>query len=166
MPLIPSSSERPTGSNHDLMQIDDSKHKVYIHDLDAEILDTEPLGENLIILPDIEKHLLEYRLPPPVIPTADSPKNKQLILYNVPGSLTVSDEQDSVRRIIIETRARARAKQEALQNKMPDNQPRVPFRGNIIENRHVVCGSSADLQSTSSFDQHSTEADVMELDVE
>ena len=37
----------------------------------------------------------------------------QMVLYNVPSSLTVPEEQDSVRRAILETRARARQRQRA-----------------------------------------------------
>jgi len=34
--------------------------------------------------------------------------NQQLVLYNIPSSLTIPEEKDSVRKAIIETRARAR----------------------------------------------------------
>ena len=96
------------------MQIDDSKHKVYIYDLDAELSESESDDGKLVFLPDIEKHLRESRIPPSVLANSDGELagNKQLVLYNVPTSLTVPEEQDSVRKAIIEARARVRAKQE------------------------------------------------------
>ena len=99
------------------MHLDDSKHKVYIYDLDAELSDSESSSDEgkLVFLPDIEKHLRETRIPPRVLANSEGElagNNLQLVLYNVPSSLTVPEEQDSVRRAIVETRARARARQE------------------------------------------------------
>ncbi|EHK97391.1 hypothetical protein GLAREA_08061 [Glarea lozoyensis ATCC 20868] len=99
----------------DVMQLDDSKHKVYIYDLDAELSDSgESDDGKLVFLPDIEKHLRESRIPSSLLASGDGDLagNSQLVLYRVPSSLTVPEEQDSVRKAIIETRARARAKQE------------------------------------------------------
>ncbi len=101
----------------DMMQLDDTKHKVYIYDLDAELSDGESSSDEgkLIFLPDIQKHLRETRIPPRILANNDGElagNNLQLVLYNVPSSLTVPEEQDSVRRAILETRARARARQE------------------------------------------------------
>ena len=99
------------------MHLDDSKHKVYIYDLDAELSDSESSSDEgrLVFLPDIGKHLRETRIPPQVLANSEGElagNNLQLVLYNVPSSLTVPEEQDSVRRAIVETRARARARQE------------------------------------------------------
>jgi hypothetical protein len=97
------------------MQLDDSKHKVYIYDLDAELSDSgESDDGKLIFLPDIEKHLRESRIPPSLLANSarELASNQQMVLYSVPSSLTVPEEQDSVRKAIIETRARSRAKQE------------------------------------------------------
>ena len=97
------------------MQLDDSKHKVYIYDLDAELSDSESSDDGrLVFLPDIQKHLRETRIPPSVLANSEGELaglNNQLVLYNVPRSLTVPAEQDSMRKAIIETRARARVKQ-------------------------------------------------------
>jgi hypothetical protein len=101
------------------MQLDDTKHKVYIHDLDAELSDSESSDEGkLVFLPDIEKHLREIRIPPSILANNEGELagNKQLVLYNVPSSLTVPKEQDSVRKAIIEARARHRAKQGLNEN--------------------------------------------------
>jgi hypothetical protein len=101
------------------MQLDDSKHKVYIYDIDAELSDSSESDDGkLVFLPDIEKHLRESRIPPSILANSDGELagNSQLVLYNVPHSLTVPEEQDSVRKAIIETRARARAKQDQKRN--------------------------------------------------
>lgn len=103
----------------DIMQLDNSKHKVYIYDLDAELSDSgESDDGKLVFLPDIRKHLRESRIPPSIRANSDGELagNNQLVLYNIPSSLTVPEEQDSVRKAIIETRARARAKQEQKRN--------------------------------------------------
>jgi hypothetical protein len=96
------------------MQVDDSKHKVYIYDLDAELSESESDDDKLVFLPDIEKHLRESRIPPSVLANSEGELagNKQLVLYNVPSSLSVPEAQDGVRKAIIEARARVRAKQE------------------------------------------------------
>ncbi len=101
----------------DIMQLDNTKHKVYIYDLDAELSDGESSSDEgkLVFLPDIERHLRETRIPPRILANNEGElagNNLQLVLYNVPSSLTVPEEQDSVRRAIVETRARARARHE------------------------------------------------------
>ena len=101
------------------MQLDDSKHKVYIYDLDAELSDSgESDDGKLVFLPDIKKHLRESRIPPPILANSEGELagNNQLVLYNIPSSLTIPEEQDSVRKAIIETRARAKAKQDQKRN--------------------------------------------------
>ncbi|KAG0651703.1 hypothetical protein D0Z07_2081 [Hyphodiscus hymeniophilus] len=106
--------------DHDIMEVDDTKHKVYIYDLDAELSDSESSDDGrLVFLPDIRKHLRDTRIPPTIFANSEGElagMNNQMVLYNVPTSLTVPEEQDSVRRAIIETRARARAKQEQKRN--------------------------------------------------
>ncbi len=92
------------------MQLDDTKEKVYIHNLDQELADIESEEERLVFLPDIEKKL--GKIPKSVLIGHSQPAaNTQMVLYNVPSSLTVAPEQDNVRKAIIETRARAREKQ-------------------------------------------------------
>lgn len=97
------------------MEVDDTKHKVYIYDLDAELSDSETSDDGrLVFLPDIQKHLRDTRIPPMILANSEGELagNNQLVLYNVPSSLTVPEEQDSVRKAIIETRARAQARQQ------------------------------------------------------
>ncbi|KAI4141886.1 MAG: hypothetical protein L6R39_005147 [Caloplaca ligustica] len=99
-----------TKAQCDSMQLDDTKDKVYIHDLAAEIADLESDEETPLFLPDVEKKL--SKIPLSVL-TGKSPPvtSNQLVLYNVPSSISVPEEQDGVRRAIIESRARARERQ-------------------------------------------------------
>jgi len=121
----PTQNEEPKpksrqNTDEDVMQLDDSKHKVYIYDLDAELSDSSESDDGkLVFLPNIEKHLRENRIPASIRANSEGElagNNLQLVLYNVPSSLTVPEEQDSVRKAIIETRARARAKQDQKRN--------------------------------------------------
>ena len=92
------------------MQLDNTKEKVYIHNLDQELADIESEEERLVFLPDIEKKL--GKIPKSLLTGHSQPAaNTQLVLYNIPSSLTVAPNQDNVRKAIIETRARAREKQ-------------------------------------------------------
>jgi len=120
----PSKSKASTQTHSDdTMQLDNTKHKVYIYDLDAELSDTESDDGKLVFLPDIEKHLRETRIPPSILANSDGELagNSQLVLYTVPSSLTVPEEEDSVRRAIIEARARARVKQDQKRNANTQN---------------------------------------------
>lgn len=97
------------------MHLDDTKHKVYIYDLDAELSESESSDDGrLVFLPNIEKHLRESRIPASILANSEGELagNNQLVLYNIPSSLTIPEEQDNVRKAIIETRARAREKQD------------------------------------------------------
>ncbi|KAF1992140.1 hypothetical protein K402DRAFT_306251, partial [Aulographum hederae CBS 113979] len=93
------------------MQIEETPHRIYIHDLDAELsCDSEPESTPLrpIFLPDIEKHIT--RLPPYLL-SGNEPSNaahREMVLYQVPSSLSVPEERDSVRKAILEARARVR----------------------------------------------------------
>ena len=96
------------------MRVDDSKYKVYIYNIDDELSssDSEHDDGRLVFLPDIEKHLSANRIPPAVLANSDGElAGMQLVLYNPPTSLTVPQEQDSVRKAIIESRARFRERQ-------------------------------------------------------
>ena len=95
------------------MQLDDTKDKVYIHNLDDELADVESEEEKLVFLPDIEKKLaMTGRIPKSVLLGEGYPSvGNEMVLYSVPSSLSVPEEQDKVRKAIIESRARAREKQ-------------------------------------------------------
>lgn len=96
------------------MQLDDSKYKVYIYDIDDELSssESEPEEGKLVFLPDIEKHLRATRIPPHILANDEGQlAGMQMVLYNEPTSLTIPQEQDSVRKAIVESRARMRERQ-------------------------------------------------------
>lgn len=92
------------------MEVDETRDRVYIHDLDKELEDVESDDgkERLIFLPDIEKHF--NKLPHQVLTGGGQDANRELVLYSVPKSLSVDEGHDSVRKAIIEARQRAREK--------------------------------------------------------
>ncbi|KAK5705701.1 hypothetical protein LTR17_021436 [Elasticomyces elasticus] len=103
------------GEREELMQVDDTANRVYIHDLDAELAeDDSPTSSHppLVFLPDIEARL--SKLPRQVLLNrGDGEENggQELVLYGVGKSLTVADEgHDVVRKAIIEARQRAQEK--------------------------------------------------------
>lgn len=105
----------------DTMQVDDTKYKVYINNLDDELSDGESDDGKLVFLPDIEKQLRATRIPQSILVNSDGELagQNQLVLYSIPSSLSVPEEQDSVRKAIIETRARVREKQTQGQKPKP-----------------------------------------------
>lgn len=97
----------------DTMQLDDSKHKVYIYNIDDELSsDSESDDGKLVFLPDIEKHLRATRIPPSILAKSDADvEGMEVVLYSDPKSLTVPEGKDSVRKAIIESRRRTREQQ-------------------------------------------------------
>jgi hypothetical protein len=97
--------------NGDGMQVEDTPHRVYISDLSAELSDIESDEEKPIFLSDIEKHL--SRIPKHVLlgPEPKPTEHNQVVLYNVPASLSVPEERDNVRKAIVEARQRIRERQ-------------------------------------------------------
>ncbi|KAL8957310.1 MAG: hypothetical protein Q9183_006096, partial [Haloplaca sp. 2 TL-2023] len=109
MPVQSNGSARSPQQN-DSMQLDDTKDKVYIHNLAAELLEIESDEDKPLFLPDIEKKL--SKIPRSVLIGRNPPTmNTQMVLYNVPSSLSVPKEHDNVRRAIIDSRARSMEKQ-------------------------------------------------------
>ncbi|KUI57100.1 hypothetical protein VP1G_04404 [Cytospora mali] len=127
-PIAPAAA---AATGDEMMHLDDTSHKVYIYNLDDELSSEsepdDPEGK-LVFLPDVEKHLRANRIVPgivggdsgsgsiprPILPNKDGElAGMQLVLYNEgPSSLTVPEEHDSVRKAIIEARARVRQKQQ------------------------------------------------------
>ncbi|KXJ89595.1 hypothetical protein Micbo1qcDRAFT_165714, partial [Microdochium bolleyi] len=114
----------PSIPEDDTMRLDDSAHKVYIYNLDDELSssDTESTcsedsNHRLVFLADIDKHLRQNRLPSSVFANPDGEiagtniNDMQVVLYSDPSSLTVPEEQDSVRRAVMEARNRMRERQ-------------------------------------------------------
>ena len=111
VPVSQPPSRRPVATEgaEDSMHLDDTKDKVYINNLDEQISEIEA-EERMVFLPDIEKKLGKiphYLLTGDIRPTAEN----QMVLYGVPASISVPEEQDNVRKAMIESRARAREKQ-------------------------------------------------------
>ena len=94
------------------MQVEDTKDRVFIHDLDSELAEDESDDQHPIFLAGIEKRLL--KLPKHILfndQDRQRMESMQMVLYTVPTSLTVPEEQDSVRRAVLETRRRLRERQ-------------------------------------------------------
>ncbi|KAI1488001.1 hypothetical protein F5X96DRAFT_110875 [Biscogniauxia mediterranea] len=146
----------------DTMQLDDTKHKVYIYDLDAELSscpsdaadESAPLSLShdsagrLVFLPDIERHLLRNRIPASVLAAASrdgagAGLDMQMVLYREPAALSVPEEQDSVRRAVAEARARARAR--ALQRAAAESEsdPEAKSDGTTTTSINSSSGSSS-----------------------
>ncbi|KAK5694455.1 hypothetical protein LTR17_024794 [Elasticomyces elasticus] len=111
-PPLPHSHSQDIGERAELMQVDDTANRVYIHDLDAELAeDDSPTSSHppLVFLPDIEARL--SKLPRQVLLSRDEEReSQQLVLYSTPKSLTVDEGHDVVRKAIIEARQRAQEK--------------------------------------------------------
>ncbi|KAL8835951.1 MAG: hypothetical protein Q9170_003108 [Blastenia crenularia] len=127
-------------ATNDSMEMDDTKDRVYIHDLAAELSGVESDEETPLFLPDIEKKL--SKIPRSVLTGRNPPlTNTQMVLYNVPSSLSVPKEQDSVRRAILDSRARAREKQAEKQKKVQAND----LPNGYLENRIGHDGAKNDI---------------------
>jgi len=116
------------------MEVDDTPHRVFVSSLD-DSSDEEHASDdedNLIFLPDIEKkmtkiplHVLKasssshdninidnnnhYNQTSVALPTGPS---TDLVLYQEPKSLTIPEEDDNVRRFVIEAKERIRQRQQ------------------------------------------------------
>lgn len=128
--------------NDDTMHLDDTKHKVYIYDLHAELSDsdTSTTSEDIVFLPDIRKHLRNTRIPPSILASKDGElagMSRELVLYNVPSSLSVPEEQDGVRKAIIEARSRMRRKMNGEEKDDEDGVHRRDF-GTMYEASNIA----------------------------
>lgn len=93
------------------MDVDSTRDRVYIGDIDAELASSSSEEEEkLIFLPDIEKRF--NRLPQQLYEQhATEPTGPQeLVLYSDPRSPSVDEGRDSVRKAVVEARQRAREK--------------------------------------------------------
>ncbi|KAK4252246.1 hypothetical protein C7999DRAFT_26968 [Corynascus novoguineensis] len=134
------------------MQLDDTKYKVYIYNLDDELSssDNEDGGAEegkLVFLPDIEKHLRNTRIPTRVLDPGRldemSSVGKELVLYQLPSSLSVPEEHDSVRKAILEARERARERQRAERERQAQAGNGGVVLSPVSPPPHVVSGSVA-----------------------
>ena len=93
------------------MQVEDTKDKVYIFDLNKELAEVESGEDTPVFIPDIEKHIM--KLPKSLLIGDDvkAAASKQMILYRPPPSFAVQADKDAVRKAIIESRRRGQEKQ-------------------------------------------------------
>lgn len=114
--------QRKQVTPNELMEVDnDNSHVVFIRDIDEELGSDDNDKNGLIFVPDIEKRLTRIpyalangggsKIPEPPSSSSLFGTSQALVLYTVPSSLSVSREQDNVRRAIIEARARIRQRQ-------------------------------------------------------
>jgi len=100
----------------DYMPVDDTPDRIWVHDLDAEIAEIEAeeakerdrvqlseAGNQYAKIPD---HLLKQNSK-----FDDPASNMQIILYRDPISISVPEEDDAVRKTIVEARKRMRENQ-------------------------------------------------------
>nr|POF15975.1 hypothetical protein CFP56_77019 [Quercus suber] len=143
----------------DLMHVEDTRDRVFIHNLDEELADVESDEERLIFLPDIEKHF--NRIPQHILTERkdDETRNQELVLYSVPKLLTEQDNHDSVRRAILEARQRAQEKA-AVEARHEDMTRRYEStdRNGSIETAHGYTGGYT--EDTTQAD----EEDFMDID--
>ena len=91
----------------DSMNLDETRDRIYIHNLDDELSDAESEGEKLVFLPEIEQRLT--KIPKSVLMGQVQPNtSNEVVLYSVPESISIPREQDNVRKAIIESRERVR----------------------------------------------------------
>lgn len=104
------------------MAVDETKHRVYISNLNKEIAEIEAAEEaakKTIFIPDIDKRILEgahRSIPLSIYANKDGElagmnQDQALVLYDFPKSLTVDESKDSVRKAILESRKRAQDRQ-------------------------------------------------------
>ncbi|RFN47121.1 hypothetical protein FIE12Z_8646 [Fusarium flagelliforme] len=146
IPAVPTSSSNAPNVPANLptpdetMQLDDSKHKVYIYNIDDELSSDSESDDpgKLVFLPDIEKHLRATRIPPSVLANSEGElAGMQVVLYSDPKSLTIPEEKDSVRKAIIESRQRAREQQRLEREGKPD----VPTIENSTVSNDMASGA-------------------------
>lgn len=135
----------------DFMLLDDTKHTAYVYDLDRELEEIEAQEKRISFLPEIEKTL--NSIPKAVL--KDPKPDNEIVLYRVPTSLTVPEEKDSVRRAILESRARARAQQQRENEKIHTAKADTEYSKSTSQN-------SANVLLASPEDGN----DVMDIDTE
>ncbi|EFR01993.1 hypothetical protein MGYG_04996 [Nannizzia gypsea CBS 118893] len=115
-------------SNGDGMQVDDTKTRVYITDLEEEIAEIEEEERQQalkVMMPEMEKQLMSI----PTSVLTHKPKeerNNALVLYRVPAALGIPAEQDSVRAAMTDVRERAREKMAESYNGQAEGERTAP----------------------------------------
>lgn len=184
-----------TAGGDEMMLLDDTKHKVYIYNLDDELssdADSDPDEARLVFLPDVERHLRANRIVPgvpgapggsvprPILPNKDGElAGMQLVLYDDGvRSVSVPEEQDSVRKAIIEARERHRRRQQderdaraAANNPLLRPESRATFATPVrvapaaaVPGQQFVDGGAVGMASADVDVDVDVDADAMEID--
>jgi len=138
---------------NDSMTLDDTKDRVFIHDLDEELANLTPEEEKLVFLPDIDRELT--RLPRSILLGNEPKRKNEVVLYKVPESLSIPQEEDSIRKAMLESRERAREKQ--LRDHRWKSILEIPPGPSAGLNVHDQLSSGGALQ-------HGNDADAMEIE--
>lgn len=121
------------------MLLDDTKYTTYIHNLDQELAEPDTSEKGLVFSPLATKMI---SVPESLLST--STKGKELVLYKKPSSPSVPKEQDSVRRAILDSRARARA--EASQSsRQSDDAGHLPSSRVVLDTPRPHNGDPMDI---------------------
>jgi hypothetical protein len=147
----------------EFMQVEETPNRVFIYDLDKELAEIESDEENPIFLSDIEKHL--SKIPRHVLLNEKNLKptdKNQVVLYSVPTSLSVPQEQDNVRKAITEARARIREGQAFNTNNFGSETTRVKGE----EGDEMALTDSSNRETDSGYSHRLTNADPEAMDVE
>ncbi|KAH8766684.1 hypothetical protein F5883DRAFT_522197 [Diaporthe sp. PMI_573] len=181
------------GGDDDMMLLDNTQHKVYIYNLDDELSsdpDSDLDDARLVFLPDVERHLRANRIVPgipgavprPILPNKDGElAGMQLVLYDDGvRSVSVPEEQDSVRKAIIEARERHRRRQQderdaraAANNPLLRTESRATFATPVrvvpgqLRQQFVDDGAAGMASAGASVDvdvDAQADADAMEID--
>jgi hypothetical protein len=117
--IPPSTIPQVPPIDEEFMEVEDTKDRVFITNLDKEIAEIEAAEREqnkIIFLPDVEQQLTKSRIPLSVLANkagelAGLSQSQALMLYDVPHSLSVPEGKDSVRKAILESRHRAQEEQ-------------------------------------------------------
>lgn len=121
-PELPRLRRSRSNAFSDTMNVDDSRDRIFIHNLEDELADLSSDEEHPIFIPEIERKL---NMLPKVLLRPDNPQRlgNELVLYEVPSSLTIPIEQDSTRKAIIESRRRAQEQFFASKSEVSGKEP-------------------------------------------
>ncbi|KAL3494195.1 hypothetical protein BJX62DRAFT_52113 [Aspergillus germanicus] len=136
-----------TNGFDDAMMLDDTKHTVYIHDLEQELEEPLFLQDGLTILPGLSDRLSMSKL----LVSSAKPQCNEVVLYREPESLSIPKDKDQVRRALIETRERARL---GLSR----------YRRDVDEGEKAQVAGK--LESSSKSDNEQYGNDIMDIDAE
>lgn len=121
------------------MLLDDTKHTTYIYDIDRELAGIEEEEKHMIFIPEIEKAL--NAIPRAVL--QDPKPENELVLYGIPRSLTVAEEdKDTVRKAIIESRARAKT-----HSAQSSADPETARQAGPVDSAHTLTADPMDVDS-------------------